>query len=382
MIHFYKYILVLFAFILIQPIATAQIYYSSDDSLWVLSSESHEPDLINNDRAEGIVVDTVAGYLFWTVTYLDDVIRRSNLDGSDIQTLVDDGGNYSGISADAKNGKIYWTNNENDGEILRANYDGSEVEVILSGEANGITDGVRDLALDVVNEKIYWSNYSAILRADMNGGNIDTLKESDFIQQNDVELNIEDGFLYWVHSANDNIMRIDLESMEEEELLNSNDITSIKTDLSSDKIYWMNDYLMNGEGGEIQRANLDGSNIETVMETGFITGAFYVVSGYQLATANEKEGKTVPSALVLHKNYPNPFNPQTTIQYQLPKTMTVTLSVYNFLGQKIQTLIQSEIQAAGTYSISFDASDKPSGIYFYRLESTFGNVTGRMTLIK
>jgi len=75
-----------------------------------------------------------------------------------------------------------------------------------------------------------------------------------------------------------------------------------------------------------------------------------------------------PEKFALSQNYPNPFNPITTIRYQLPKACQVELTVYNALGQTIQTLVSNQ-QPAGYYSVSFDANRLGSGIYFYRLKA-------------
>ena len=70
------------------------------------------------------------------------------------------------------------------------------------------------------------------------------------------------------------------------------------------------------------------------------------------------------------RNYPNPFNPATIINYELPITNNVTLVVYNALGQKVRTLVNKR-QEAGKYALTFDASALSSGIYYYKL--TAGN---------
>jgi len=82
-----------------------------------------------------------------------------------------------------------------------------------------------------------------------------------------------------------------------------------------------------------------------------------------------------PTEYSLQNNYPNPFNPTTTISYVLPKSSAVELSVYSLTGQKIQTLVNQE-QAAGSYALTFDASHLASGVYFYRL-----NVVGKFSQV-
>jgi hypothetical protein len=86
----------------------------------------------------------------------------------------------------------------------------------------------------------------------------------------------------------------------------------------------------------------------------------------------------LPSEFALMKNYPNPFNAQTVIDYQLPTTSDVKLEVYNLLGKKVATLVDKE-QQAGYKSVTWDASDVSSGIYFYKLNA--GEYTGTMRMI-
>ncbi len=85
-------------------------------------------------------------------------------------------------------------------------------------------------------------------------------------------------------------------------------------------------------------------------------------------------------------NYPNPFNPTTTIKYSLPQAETVTLTIYNMLGQKVRDLVNLK-QQAGNYSIVWDATDQnritvPTGVYFYRIEAGSFAKTNKMTLMK
>ena len=82
--------------------------------------------------------------------------------------------------------------------------------------------------------------------------------------------------------------------------------------------------------------------------------------------------ETRPEVYALENNYPNPFNPATTIKYQLPEAGEVTLEVYNMLGQVVRTLVDREFQGAGRYNYKWDATNDrgrslSSGVYFYRV---------------
>jgi hypothetical protein len=83
----------------------------------------------------------------------------------------------------------------------------------------------------------------------------------------------------------------------------------------------------------------------------------------------------------LSQNYPNPFNPTTTIKFNLPDAGNVKLSVYNLLGQEVQTIVNGFMES-GSHSVNFDASNLNSGVYLYKLEANGFTQTRKMTLIK
>ncbi len=92
-----------------------------------------------------------------------------------------------------------------------------------------------------------------------------------------------------------------------------------------------------------------------------------------LGTSVAMQLQTRPAAFSLASNYPNPFNPATTIQYALPQAADVQLTVYNVVGQVVRTLV-AEHQSAGRYLVAWDATDDSghslsAGIYFYRLQA-------------
>jgi len=80
----------------------------------------------------------------------------------------------------------------------------------------------------------------------------------------------------------------------------------------------------------------------------------------------------VPSEFSLKQNYPNPFNPATTIRYELPVTGTVSLVIFNSLGEQVATLVNG-VQDAGIYKFEWNASSLSSGIYFYRIDVKAGD---------
>jgi hypothetical protein len=95
----------------------------------------------------------------------------------------------------------------------------------------------------------------------------------------------------------------------------------------------------------------------------------------------EEENESLPQSFSLSQNFPNPFNPSTVIKYQVPENSFITIRVYDVLGKEVAILVDQE-QAAGYYSILFDASKLSSGIYYYTMKSGIFNSTNKMLLIK
>jgi len=89
----------------------------------------------------------------------------------------------------------------------------------------------------------------------------------------------------------------------------------------------------------------------------------------------------IPDRFSLHQNHPNPFNPKTIINYELRVTSYILLKIYNAIGNEVATLINQR-QNAGSYSVEFDGSNYPSGIYYYKLEAGDFREVRKMILIK
>ncbi|MBU2493167.1 MAG: T9SS type A sorting domain-containing protein [Bacteroidetes bacterium] len=89
----------------------------------------------------------------------------------------------------------------------------------------------------------------------------------------------------------------------------------------------------------------------------------------------------VPTQYELAQNYPNPFNPTTMIRFQIPESNSVTLKVYNMLGQEVATLVNESLNA-GTYEYNFNAADLSSGVYIYTLSAGKHFSSHKMLLLK
>jgi len=119
------------------------------------------------------------------------------------------------------------------------------------------------------------------------------------------------------------------------------------------------------------------------------TGTIYwddITSEVIGSTTAVKGGKDVPVSYELSENYPNPFNPTTTLQFAIPEAGQASIVIYNLLGQKVRTLT-NEYRAAGRYQITWDGMDDAgrqagSGVYLYRLQSNQTSIVKKMVLVK
>jgi len=93
------------------------------------------------------------------------------------------------------------------------------------------------------------------------------------------------------------------------------------------------------------------------------------VSLKELVTGINDKDETLPGAFALHENYPNPFNPSTTITYNIPEVSHVKITVYNLLGEKVEDLINLP-HKSGIHQINFDSKNLSSGIYFYEMKAS------------
>ena len=94
--------------------------------------------------------------------------------------------------------------------------------------------------------------------------------------------------------------------------------------------------------------------------------AYWLQEG--LVVGIEPASQQIPTEFALYQNYPNPFNANTNIEFRIPKNEFVTLKIFNLLGEEVTTLLSGRL-LSGFHSCEFDASDLPSGVYFYRLQA-------------
>jgi hypothetical protein len=137
--------------------------------------------------------------------------------------------------------------------------------------------------------------------------------------------------------------------------------TLVWNDLEAEQVYWW--------------------RVKAFDTRGLATPSNQIWSFYARASAISDQDVQIPSVFALHPNWPNPFNPTTVIRYDVPTTSQVRLTMFNLLGQEVARLVDGK-QLPGSYTISWDASAFPSGVYLCRMEASGFVQTRKMVLVK
>jgi len=171
-----------------------------------------------------------------------------------------------------------------------------------------------------------------------------------------------------------------------------NDFATVKYN-SSGVEQWVQRYNGPASNSDVGKSIVvdDAGNVYvTGQSVGIGTEWDYATIKYSQSTTGVYESESEePQNYFLHQNYPNPFNPSTTILYSIPSVIAsetkqsqlVTLTVYDVLGNEVATLVNEE-KPAGSYEVTFDASQLSSGIYFYKLTAGSFIQTRKMLLLK
>ncbi|MCX6162361.1 MAG: T9SS type A sorting domain-containing protein [Ignavibacteriae bacterium] len=117
--------------------------------------------------------------------------------------------------------------------------------------------------------------------------------------------------------------------------------------------------------------------------TGWVVGSYaaiFSITNGGSTLINQISTET-PAGYSLCQNFPNPFNPSTKISFQLPVVSSSSLKIFDITGKEVATLVNERLNA-GTYTVDWNASEFPSGVYFYRLTAEGYGETRKMMLIR
>ena len=245
---------------------------------------------------------------------------------------------------DIAGGQLYWTEQtgKTTGKVQRANLDGSNVRLVKT-----LTSAPRGMTLDAVNRKLYLTNAWGKLQCmNLDGSNF---------QPNFITGLVSPG--------------------------------QVAVDIIGDKVYWT-------EQGKLRRADLDGGNIQdVVIGLGELTDIALGIdsAGQRGVAAAPATGMTIAEQTHLLANYPNPFNPETWIPYQLANPSDVQITIYDTRGSIVRRLKLGH-QREGYYTSRSRAAywdgrnaiGEPiaSGIYFYQLKADNRSFLRKMVILK
>ncbi len=339
-------------------------------------------------NATSLALDTIHGKIYWTekTSKRTGKIRRANLNGSDVQLIKDLTSVPLYLNLDMARGELYLINSW--GKLQRLNVDGSNFQ------ANLIT-GLqipKGFAVDSADGKVYWieqtgKSTGTIRRANLDGTEVSLVKDLTAVPQG-IAIDAFNGKLY-IANGWGKVQRLNLDGGN----FQSNLITGLKSpmDLTVDgaggKVYWM-------EEESLSCADLNGENITDV-----VTGLGMTVSlVLGIAPTNNGGSAAAPTVIasvvgdtLLLPNYPNPFNPETWIPYQLAVPSKVSIAIYAADGKLVRTLdlgYQSvghyDSRSRAAYWDGRNALGEPvaSGVYFYTLTAAEFTATRKMLILK
>ncbi|KAA3597872.1 MAG: T9SS C-terminal target domain-containing protein [Calditrichaeota bacterium] len=389
----------------------------------------------------GITLDLTNSKIYWS-NYGDLNIQRSNLDGTNVEEVVTNLDTPLGIDLDLTNSKIYWVDTGTN-RIQRANLDGSSVENLVT---SGV-DNCRFIKLDIASSKMYWTDTSAdkIQRANLDGSNVEDLVTTGLSSPVGLALDIPNSKMYWTDTSADKIQRANLDGSNVEDLvttglsspsaiaLNLTDAPlsvelnsfSARQFENSIQLNWSTASETENEGFNIYRKTSGSEFVQiasykshrelkgqgnTTFETGYTftdnsklqNSEFYtyVISDVEtngVETKHQENSQSIKFVFdeeisqtkldyILAQNFPNPFNPSTTINFQVAKTQDVRLAVYNLNGKLVKELV-NEPKAKGSHNAVWDGTDETgksvsSGTYFYKISAGTFTQTNKMILLK
>lgn len=228
-----------------------------------------------------VALDPVNGWVYWSdvgASGADGRILRARRGGAAVETVISGYDNPAGLAIDTENSALYWSDSQTN-TIYQSGLDGSNPQVLFSTS----TDVPNEIQLDLQNDMIYWVNGGtvsgsdgSIVRANLDGSGVPVEIVSDLENPIGLALDVNGNQVYWAERGGRTISRAELDGSNIEGLID--DATApidvaplgLTIDLDNSKLYWTSAATNGGNSvpGQISRADLDGSNTESVVTSG------------------------------------------------------------------------------------------------------------------
>jgi photosystem II stability/assembly factor-like uncharacterized protein len=281
-------------------------------------------------------------------------------------------------------GRILFTNDG--GQNWQRQYNGNSINWLNSvsfiDTLTGWIVGDGGKIFKTMDGGVHWFQQYSNSNLDLNAVHFVDVQTGWIVGQNSIILNTTDGGINW--------------SIQQSPITNltkgNNDLYSVFfTDICTGWAVGRDGIILNTINGGldwVQEICPTSNNLYSVYfpnrTSGWAVGSFGTVLKYSNSLTRTNESSLisgVPGKIALMQNFPNPFNPLTTIDLNIPKISKVSLKIYNNLGEEVATLV-SERLSRGSYSYEWNASNLASGVYLYRLETDGFIETKKMILMK
>jgi hypothetical protein len=317
---------------------------------------------------EGIAFDDNQDKIYWVESSFSGArILRANQNYTGIEVLVSGGSAFRGIALDLAGGKMYWTSSNlvEGSKIRRANLDGSNVQVIVDLGANG--SNPRGIALDVAAGKMYWADLGL---AKIQRANLDGSLPEDVVNISSpwgVALDPAGGYLYWANYQQGNIARSPLAGGPVTKLrVGLANPTYLTIDPVGGMMYWIE---AGASGQKLRRSNLLVGGIVEDLPVAVTTYGGIVFSPQSIVSAPAPGPVT---RFELGPIIPNPASEFARVEFALPHPARVRLRVLDVRGREVARLLDGERPAGRQQAIWTGRAASGSldpGIYFLLLEA-------------
>ena len=352
-----------------------------------LVGDDAESFLPRVQNATGLVLEPTSRKMYWTEDTGGDTgaVKRANVDGSNLQLLTTLQSVPTSIAVHAANGKLYWTNAR--GRIQQANRDGQGIRNLIQNLKDP-----GNMTVDATGGKIYWTEgKNRIRRANLNGKSVQNVANG---LESIGGIAIAGNTIYWTEGTGEDsgkLSRANLNGSNARMLAELQHVPCcIAVDPVGSKLYWTD------ADGNIRSSNLNGEDVQDVASSlasaiALVLGTVEDTPAAPMNSSLVSSDAGVPATTHLLTNYPNPFNPETWIPYQLSKAAEVALTIYDIQGRVVRTLDLGH-QRAGVYQNKGraaywdgrNAQGEPvaSGLYFYTLKAGDFIATRKMLIRK
>ncbi len=271
-----------------------------------------------------------------------------------------------------------WVTGENyDGKILTLN-PGEMIEVLYHGSEDAEFDWGQWTPIPPVEEP-YIHDLATNFKFEEKKGYLPIIINIDLSQYSEIDKPVEVAILV------DEVCKGAAVIKEDQVILNAyilSDIPEIEAGLKEISFELWLPQLKGNEKRKVKYELVNNSS----QEVNYSTASLSSIGNYLQVNLSDTDTPNIPKILALYDNYPNPFNPETTISFDLPKDSEVKLEIYNIKGQKVKTLKNGLLQA-GNHKLVWDGKNSnsdqvASGLYFYRLVTDKKKLTRKMILMK